>query len=58
MVKLYWHKKSFISQVVEEKGIQFQAILDKLDFLDENYMALVKYVWVVDMLVEEKDIEK
>jgi len=52
MVDSYRHNKSFIAQIIEEHGVQKQAILDKLDFLDDKYEALVKTIW--GMLVMEQ----
>jgi hypothetical protein len=41
MVEIYWHNKSFIAQIIEEKGFRHKAILHKLDFLETKYDALI-----------------
>lgn len=53
LVELYWYNKSFIVQVVEEHGVQQQGILDKLDFLDRKYEALVKTIWGTEAMEGE-----
>ena len=50
LVELYWLKKSFISQVIEEKGKQQQDILSKLDQLGKIYEA----IWGIEIVKENR----
>lgn len=54
MVDSYRHNKSFIAQIIEEQGVQKQAILDKLDFLDDKYEALVKTIWGMEVMEQHQ----
>jgi hypothetical protein len=53
LIDLYSNNKSFITHIIEEQGMQHKAILDKMDFLDRKYEALVKAIW--GMEVVERD---
>ena len=54
LVKLYWLKKSFISQVIEDQGKQQQDILSKLDQMGKKYEA----IWGIEIVMENMDDER
>jgi hypothetical protein len=41
-IDFYWHTKTIITQVIDQHDTQHKAILDKVDYLDHKYEALVK----------------
>jgi hypothetical protein len=60
-IDIYWHTKPILSQVSEEQGMQQKVILntlnmqqkdtmDKLDYLDKKYEALVKLLWDMEAI--------
>lgn len=42
LIELYWLNKAFITQVVEEKSSQQQAMMQKLNMMDQKFDALCK----------------
>jgi hypothetical protein len=52
-MELYWFDKGLITQVVEEKGLQQQAIVHKLDLLENKLEAMFKVVFGIDIVVSQ-----
>jgi hypothetical protein len=44
MMELYWHNKTFIAKLMEEKGTQHLENLNKLDQLDQKSEALINTI--------------
>jgi hypothetical protein len=51
VIEMYWMTKALIAQVVEERGLQQQAILHKIDLLDSKFEVVFTAVYGVDMVV-------
>lgn len=40
---------------MEEKGIQRQVILDRLNFMDQQYESLIKPIWLFEVIIEYEE---
>lgn len=56
MVELYWHAKSFIALVIEEKGFQ-KAIMNKLNLMKEKCDAMIKTLRSIEAVAAEEEPE-
>lgn len=56
MVELYWHTKSFIALVIEEKAFQ-KAIMDKLNLMKEKCDVMIKTLRAIEAVAAEEEPE-
>lgn len=51
MVGIYWLNESLIAQSIEEKVNQQKEVLNKLEFMENKYDALIKAHWDLEVVI-------